>query len=35
LELEPRNLEDARRCLDGISAQWDAAIARLEAFVEA
>jgi DNA-binding transcriptional ArsR family regulator len=33
-ELETRRLEKARRCLDQISAQWDAAIVRLRAFVE-
>ena len=33
-ELEPRRLERARRSLDEISAQWDAAIDRLKAFVE-
>jgi len=33
-ELEPRRLELARRCLDQISDQWDAAISRLTAFVE-
>ena len=33
-ELEPRRLEMARRCLDQISDQWDAAISRLKAFVE-
>lgn len=33
-ELEPGRLERARRCLDQISAQWDAAISRLNAFVE-
>lgn len=33
-ELETRRLERARRCLDQISGQWDAAIARLRAFVE-
>ena len=27
-------LDDARRCLDLVSAQWDAALARLAAFVE-
>ena len=32
--LEPRRLEDARRCLDAISTQWDGALARLKAFVE-
>jgi len=33
-ELEPGRLEKARGCLDEISAQWDAAIGRLKAFVE-
>jgi DNA-binding transcriptional ArsR family regulator len=33
-ELEPRRLEDARRYLDQISTQWDAALDRLRAFVE-
>jgi DNA-binding transcriptional ArsR family regulator len=33
-ELETRRLEKARRCLDQISDQWDAAITRLQAFVE-
>jgi DNA-binding transcriptional ArsR family regulator len=33
-ELEPQRLERARRCLDQISAEWDAAIGRLRAFVE-
>jgi len=33
-ELEPRRLATARRCLDQISDQWDAAISRLKAFVE-
>lgn len=33
-ELEPRRLDVARRCLDRISDQWDAAIGRLQAFVE-
>jgi DNA-binding transcriptional ArsR family regulator len=33
-ELEPRRLERARRCLDQISAEWDAAIGRLRVFVE-
>ncbi len=33
--IETRRLEIARRCLDQISAQWDAAIGRLEAFVTA
>src|SRR5436305_15118769 len=30
-ELEPRRLEKARRYLDQVSAQWDAAAQRLEA----
>jgi DNA-binding transcriptional ArsR family regulator len=33
-ELETRRLEIAKRELDRISAQWDAAIGRLKAFVE-
>jgi DNA-binding transcriptional ArsR family regulator len=33
-ELEPRRLERARRCLDQIADQWDAALTRLKAFVE-
>jgi DNA-binding transcriptional ArsR family regulator len=33
-ELEPARLEVAHQCLDEISAQWDAAIGRLKAFVE-
>nr|WP_277817142.1 metalloregulator ArsR/SmtB family transcription factor [Solimonas terrae] len=33
-QLEGQRLADARRYLDQISAQWDAAIARLRAFVE-
>jgi DNA-binding transcriptional ArsR family regulator len=33
-ELEPQRLEDARRCLDRISAQWDAALDRLRKLVE-
>ena len=33
-ELEPRPLEAARRCLDGISAQWDDALERLKKAVE-
>lgn len=32
--LEPRRLEEARRCLDAIAEQWDDALARLKAFVE-
>jgi DNA-binding transcriptional ArsR family regulator len=33
-ELEPRRVARARRCLEQISDQWDAAISRLKAFVE-
>jgi DNA-binding transcriptional ArsR family regulator len=33
-ELEPQKLEEVRRCLDHISAQWDEALGRLKAFVE-
>jgi len=33
-ELEPKRLEKARRYLDQISGDWDAAIGRLKAFVE-
>lgn len=33
-ELEPRRLERARRALDAISSQWDAALGRLRALVE-
>jgi DNA-binding transcriptional ArsR family regulator len=33
-ELAPRRLEEARRCLDLVSRQWDAAVDRLRAFVE-
>jgi DNA-binding transcriptional ArsR family regulator len=33
-ELEPRRLEKARRSLEQISDQWDAAIGRLRGFVE-
>ncbi len=33
-ELETKRLEKARRCLDDISVQWDAAIARLRTLVE-
>jgi DNA-binding transcriptional ArsR family regulator len=33
-ELEPEPLAAARRCLDGISGQWDAALDRLKRFVE-
>jgi hypothetical protein len=33
-ELEPRRLDAARRELDRIAEQWDAAIGRLKVFVE-
>jgi DNA-binding transcriptional ArsR family regulator len=33
-ELEPKRLQIAQAYLDQISGQWDAAIARLKAFVE-
>lgn len=33
-ELERRRIEDARRNLDAISRQWDAALERLRGFVE-
>jgi DNA-binding transcriptional ArsR family regulator len=33
-ELEPRRLEDVRRCLDAIARRWDAALGRLKTFVE-
>ncbi len=33
-ELEPDRLSDARDYLDRIGAQWDAALERLEAFLE-
>jgi DNA-binding transcriptional ArsR family regulator len=33
-ELAPEPLDTARHCLDGISAQWDAALFRLKKFVE-
>jgi DNA-binding transcriptional ArsR family regulator len=33
-ELETGRLEHVRRCLDEISNHWDAAVARLQAFVE-
>jgi DNA-binding transcriptional ArsR family regulator len=32
--LKPTGLEEARRSLERISAQWDAALGRLKAFVE-
>ena len=33
--LEPDGLDEARRYLDRVSAEWDRALARLKAFVEA
>ena len=33
-ELETRRLQKARRCLEQISTQWDAAIGRLQVFIE-
>lgn len=33
-ELEPSRLDEARRSLDAIVAQWDQALARLQRFVE-
>jgi DNA-binding transcriptional ArsR family regulator len=33
-ELDTKLLESARQCLDGLSAQWDAALDRLKTFVE-
>ena len=33
-EVETRQLEEARRCLDRISSQWDDALARLKLAVE-
>jgi DNA-binding transcriptional ArsR family regulator len=33
-EFEPAPVDAARQCLDGISAQWDAALDRLKNFVE-
>ena len=33
-EIEPARLARARKCLDEIDAQWDAALGRLKAFVE-
>jgi len=32
--LEPKPIDDLRRCLETMSAQWDDALARLKAFVE-
>ena len=33
-EVESEGLEEARRCLDTISRQWDGALGRLKKFVE-
>jgi DNA-binding transcriptional ArsR family regulator len=33
-ELEPEPFDTARHCLEGIAAQWDAALDRLKKFVE-
>jgi DNA-binding transcriptional ArsR family regulator len=33
-ELDPKPFVIARECLDGLSAQWDAALDRLKRFVE-
>jgi DNA-binding transcriptional ArsR family regulator len=33
-ELQPRKLDEAKRYLDAIGAEWDAALDRLKAFVE-
>lgn len=33
-ELDPKRLEEARRCLDQIAAEWDDAADRLKSFVE-
>ena len=33
-ELEPARFDDARRYLENLSRQWDAALERLKAFVE-
>jgi len=33
-EVETRQLEEARRCLDRISSQWDEALARLQRTLE-
>ena len=33
-ELNPEQLSEARRCLDAISSQWDAALGRLKASLE-
>jgi DNA-binding transcriptional ArsR family regulator len=33
-EVEPRRLDEARRCLERISSQWDEALARLKSTLE-
>lgn len=33
-ELDPRQLQQARRCLEQIAGQWESALARLRDFVE-
>jgi hypothetical protein len=33
-ELDPKPLDAARRCIEGLSEQWDAALVRLKKFVE-
>ncbi len=33
-ELEPRQLAEARRCLDSISRQWEEALGRLKLLLE-
>ncbi len=33
-EAEPRRLDEARRCLERISGQWDEALARLKSTIE-
>jgi DNA-binding transcriptional ArsR family regulator len=33
-ELRPKRIAEVRRCLDEISAQWDAALVRLRSLVE-
>jgi len=33
-ELDTKQLDAARQCIDGLSTQWDAALGRLKQFVE-
>lgn len=33
-ELDPKPLDAARQCIEGLSAQWDAALGRLKKLVE-